>query len=71
MSKSAWNDNLQAIPYYQTVFFEAERDDGYMAYALGYVDLDGGFMMTFDEDDAPDNDPDRWHVLRWLDPTRV
>ena len=70
MSKTAWNDNLQ-IPYYQTVFFEMKRDDGFTAYAFGYVDIDGDFNLTVDDDDIPKEEEARWHVARWLDPTRV
>lgn len=71
MSKSAWDDNLRAIPYYQTVFFEMERDDGFVSYAMGFVDLDGDFNLTVDDDDIPKDEEARWHVVRWLDPIRV
>lgn len=66
--KSAWNDDLTGIPYYRTIFFEAKNDGGYMAYALGYVDKYGVAWLKFE---VPDDDPEHWHVVRWLDPTRV
>lgn len=69
--KSVWREDLTAIPYYQTVFFEVESEDGGTAYALGYVDIDGLYNLIADDDDIPQAESDKWYPVRWLDPTRV
>lgn len=70
-ARSAWTDDLGGVPPMRTIFLELTRDDGYMAYGVGYMDTNGAFQLVSDDDDFNVGEEARWRVVRWLDPTRA